>query len=105
MPRLPTLICSRRRTTGRCQDQCRENGLDRWDVDPSGARLPGKAAGGCRLTRNVPRHFDRNADKERHRIENIFSKIKEFRAIETRYDKTASSFVAGIHLVAGVVAA
>jgi len=76
MPQLPTSICSRRRTTGRCQDQCRENGFDRWDVGPS------------------------NADKELHRIENIFSKIKEFHAIATRYDKTASSFAAGNHLVA-----
>ena len=59
--------------------------------------------GGWRLTRNVPCHFDWDADKERHRIENIFSKIKEFLAIATRYDKTASSFAAGIHLVAGVV--
>ena len=41
----------------------------------------------------------------RHMVENFFSKIKEFRAIATRYDKTDESFAAGIHLVAGVVAA
>ena len=38
-------------------------------------------------------------------LENSFAKIKEFRAIATRYDKTDESFAAGIHLVAGVLAA
>ena len=51
------------------------------------------------------RTFDRDAYRKRHRIENFFAKIKEFRGIATRYDKTASSFAAGIHLVAGVIAA
>ncbi len=55
--------------------------------------------------RTLPRTFDRDAYRDRHRIENFFCKIKEFRAIATRYDKTASSFAAGIHLVAGVIAA
>ena len=43
--------------------------------------------------------------KWRHQIENFFAKIKEFRAIATRYDKTDKSFAAAIHLVSGVVAA
>ncbi|MCY4300214.1 MAG: transposase [Aestuariivita sp.] len=55
--------------------------------------------------RTLPRTFDRDAYRDRHRIENFFCKIKEFRAIATRYDKTASSFAAGIHLVAGIIAA
>ncbi|MCY4301239.1 MAG: transposase [Aestuariivita sp.] len=55
--------------------------------------------------RTLPRTFDRDTDRERHRIETVFRKIKEFRAIATRYDKTASRFAAGIHLVAGIIAA
>ncbi len=55
--------------------------------------------------RTLPRTFDRDTYRERHRIENFFCKIKEFRAIATRYDNTASSFAAGIHLVAGIIAA
>jgi len=58
-----------------------------------------------RTNRTVLRPFDRDVYRERHRIENFFAKIKEFRAIATRYDKTASSFAAGIHLVAGIIAA
>jgi len=43
----------------------------------------------------------------RHLVDSFFAKTKtrEFRAIATRYDRTDGSFVAGIHLVAGVVAA
>ena len=55
--------------------------------------------------RTLPRTFDRDTDRDRHRIENAFCKIKQFRAIATRYDKTASSFAAGIHRVAGIIAA
>ena len=38
--------------------------------------------------------------KWRHLIENFFQKIKEFRRIATRYDKTDTSYRATIHLVA-----
>src|SRR2546423_6984624 len=34
----------------------------------------------------------------RHLVENFFCKIKEFRRIATRYDKTDTSFAAIIHL-------
>jgi len=40
----------------------------------------------------------------RHAIENYFSKIKEFRAVNTRYDKTDSSFAATINLAATLIA-
>jgi transposase len=41
----------------------------------------------------------------RHLIENYFAKLKEFRAIATRYDKTDDSFRANINLVAAIIAA
>ncbi len=41
--------------------------------------------------------------KWRHLIENFFCKIKEFRRIATRYDKTDASFAAAIHLAAAVL--
>jgi transposase len=40
----------------------------------------------------------------RHLIENYFAKIKEFRAIATRYDKTDTSYAANINLVATIIA-
>lgn len=36
-------------------------------------------------------------------IENFFAKLKQFRAIATRYDKTARNFLAAIHLTASIV--
>ncbi len=47
--------------------------------------------------------FDRHLYKERHLIENFFAKLKQYRAIATRYDKTARNFLAAIHLAAAVI--
>ena len=38
-----------------------------------------------RPNRVTPRKFDRELYKERHLIENFFCKLKQFRAIATRY--------------------
>ena len=48
--------------------------------------------------RKVQREYDRDIYKSRHLIENFFCKLKQFRAIATRYDKTARNFLAAIHL-------
>ena len=50
----------------------------------------------------IPCDFE--MDKWRHLVENFFCKIKQFRRIATRYDKTDTSFAAMIHL-AGIVLA
>jgi transposase len=56
-----------------------------------------------RPNRLAPRNFDRDLYKERHLIENFFCKLKQFRAIATRYDKTAQNFRAAIHLAAAII--
>ena len=48
---------------------------------------------------------DRAMYRWRHLIENYFAKLKEFRAIATRYDKTDDSFRANINLAAAIIAA
>jgi transposase len=50
--------------------------------------------------RSTPRTYDKELYKARHLIENFFCKLKQFRAIATRYDKLARNFLAGIHLAA-----
>jgi transposase len=50
-----------------------------------------------------PRDYDKEIYKERHFIENFFCKLKQFRAIATRYDKTARNFLAAIHLAASLI--
>ena len=56
-----------------------------------------------RAKRRRPRDYDRDLYKARHLIENFFAKIKQFRAIATRYDKTARNFLAAIHLAAAAI--
>jgi transposase len=53
--------------------------------------------------RPAPRDFDPELYKARHLIENFFGKLKQFRAIATRYDKTARNFLAAIHLAAAII--
>jgi transposase len=36
-------------------------------------------------------------------IENFFAKLKQYRAIATRHDKTACNFLGGIHLAASLI--
>ena len=56
-----------------------------------------------RCTNKQPREYDRHLYQARHLIENFFARLKQYRAIATRYDKTARNFLGAIHLVASVV--
>jgi transposase len=50
-----------------------------------------------------PRPYDRALYKARPLIENFFAKLKQYRAIATRYDKTARNFLAAIYLASTVI--
>ncbi|MGN1055942.1 MAG: transposase, partial [Comamonas sp.] len=49
------------------------------------------------------RSYDKHLYKARHLIENFFARLKQYRCIATRYDKTADAFLSGIHLAAAVI--
>ena len=53
--------------------------------------------------RKQPFSFDKNSYKQRHRIENAFCRLKDFRRIATRYDRLARNFLASVCLVAAIV--
>lgn len=53
--------------------------------------------------RKEPREYDKHLYKARHLIENFFAKLKQYRAIATRYDKLANTFLGGIFLAAAVI--
>ena len=53
--------------------------------------------------RKEQRSYDQELYKARHLIENFFAKLKQYRAIATRYDKTAQNFLGAIYLAAIVV--
>ena len=54
--------------------------------------------------RTSPLAIDREMYKWRHLIENFFCKLKEFKRIAMRSDKTDQSFAAMIHLATAVIA-
>lgn len=53
--------------------------------------------------RKIVREYDKELYKLRHRIENFFCQLKQFRGIATRYDKAARNFLAAIYLVASMI--
>ncbi|CAA9571682.1 MAG: Mobile element protein [uncultured Thermomicrobiales bacterium] len=56
-----------------------------------------------RRNRTEQRAYDRDLYQTRHLIENFFCKLKQCRAIATRYDKTARNFLAAVHLAATAI--
>ena len=53
--------------------------------------------------RKEQRVYDKNLYKERGLIENFFAKLKQYRAIATRYDKRAMTFLGAVYLAAAVI--
>jgi len=53
--------------------------------------------------RKDQRYYDKSLYKARHLIENFFEKLKHYRAIATRYDKTAVAFLGAIHLASCLI--
>jgi len=53
--------------------------------------------------RSKPLEIDTEIYKWRHLIENLFGKLKEFKRIALRAEKTDQSFAAMIHLAAAVI--
>ncbi len=77
-----------------------------FDADCLKQRL---LAQGCQVViaqksnRRAPLQIDMEVYKWRHLIENFFCKLKEFKRIAMRSDKTDSSFAAVIQLVSAVI--
>jgi len=65
-----------------------------YDSDDVRASLPPKA------NRKEAIACDYRAYKDRNRVERMFNKLKQFRRIATRYDKTAVSFLGFLALAA-----
>ena len=54
-------------------------------------------------SRTAKHPFDRQLYQERHLIECCFSKLKQFRRVATRYEKTARNYLAVVTLAATVL--
>jgi transposase len=51
-------------------------------------------------SRNSPIPYDREAYRQRNRIERMWSRLKDFRRVATRYDKLAQNYAAAVHIAA-----
>lgn len=71
--------------------------IDERDARGATAVIPSKT------NRKQQRDDDAHACKWRHLIENDFAKIKEFRGIAMRYDRTDGSYAANSNLVATLI--
>ncbi len=56
-----------------------------------------------RSNRKQQREYDKDMYKARHLIENFFAKLKQFRALATRFDKTSRNFLAATYFVSALI--
>ncbi len=56
-----------------------------------------------RRCRKKPVHYSKRFYRKRHKIENLFSRLKDWRPIATRYDCCAHAFHSAILLAATVL--
>ena len=84
--------------------QARELLADRgYDSDRFRAELAGRGITPCIPpipSRKVPLPYDRTLYRQRHRIENTFGRLKDWRRIATRYDRCAHTFFSAICIAA-----
>ena len=77
-----------------------DKGYDAWYIVDEIIAMKAKAVIPPLRHRKVCRDYDRSLYKERNMIERMFGKMKHFRAIATRYNKLAISFLAFLQLAA-----
>jgi transposase len=53
--------------------------------------------------RKEPREYDRHLYKERNRVERLINRLKQYRRVATRYEKTARNFLAFVHVASIMV--
>ena len=53
--------------------------------------------------RKSPIEHDRELYRHRHKIENMFGRLKDWRRIHTRYDRCAHTFMSAICIAAAVI--
>ena len=53
--------------------------------------------------RKAPIAHDRDLYRQRHKIENMFGRIKDWRRIHTRYDRCAHTYFSAICIAAAVI--
>jgi transposase len=76
-----------------------------YDSDDFREALKARGTEPCippRRNRKAPRDYDKALYRKRHKIENLFAKLKDWRRIATRYDRCAHAFFSAICIAAAV---
>ena len=77
-----------------------------YDADWFRAALAERGITACipsKTNRKIPIPHDTVLYRQRHRIENMFGKLKDWRRIHTRYDRCAHTFMSAICIAATVI--
>ena len=77
-----------------------------YDADWFRAALHNKGIKPCippRKNRKTQIEYDKLLYKQRHKVENMFGKLKDWRRIATRYDRCAHTFFSAICIAAIVI--
>ena len=77
-----------------------------YDSDQVVAAIQAKGAEAVippKKNRKVQREYDCDRYKDRNLVERFFGKVKQYRRVATRYEKTAQNFLGFLHLVAIMV--
>ena len=56
-----------------------------------------------KANRKIQIDYDKALYKQRHKIENMFGRLKDWRRIHTRYDRCAHTFMSAISIAATVI--
>jgi transposase len=74
-----------------------------YDSDWFRAALAKRGTIACippRKNRKTQYHYDKVLYRQRHKIENVFGRIKDWRRVATRYDRCAHAFMSAISIAA-----
>lgn len=77
-----------------------------YDSDEYRAALRAKGITPCippRKGRKSPATYCKTLYKQRHKVENMFARLKDWRRVATRYDRCAHTFFAAITIAAIVI--
>jgi transposase len=77
-----------------------------YDADWLRTALRGKGITPCippKKNRKTQIEYDRELYKQRHKIENMFGRLKDWRRIAMRYDRCAHTFFSAICIAATVI--
>ena len=77
-----------------------------YDSDEFREALAARKIEACippKRNRKIQHAFDKHLYKTRHKIENMFGRLKDWRRISTRYDRCAHTFFSAICIAASFI--